>query len=120
MKNFLLAVITFLLGFIIVYGFYYFTTLKKLKKKRSITKKDINVEAKLFIGLNNIDMSTINCYKLNKTLCLFNAIIIALSLVVSTITDVLILKFLIALVFIFVMLYFTYKLYKKERKNLNV
>lgn len=117
----ILYLIEFFGAFLLVFLYYRIFTIKKGGK---LNKEKLPPELSLFIKMNSINMKKISYSKLLKVLSVFNAFAVALTLLVTEITDKIVLKLLIAIPVGALFLYVFYKLlglyYKKKGMTLNV
>ncbi len=111
MEKVAILILKFVGAFALIYLFYYFTTLKQLKKKKKPTKTDLNIEGRLFVNIYQVDFNKISFYKLSRDLSIINAINVGVILLITEITDVFFVKILLAFVLIFLVMFCSYKLY---------
>ncbi len=86
--------------------YYKFIEVKGIKK---YTKKNIPVDLKLLINTQNIDVKKIDYKKLMRIVSIVNAVDIGIVLLITNVTENILLKFLIAMPLIFGFLFLSYK-----------
>lgn len=111
MKMFLILLAQFVVAFLLVYAFYYFTSLRKLKKKKKVGLKDLTIEARLFNNMYKVNTKKLSYYKLTRNISIISAFDIALILLATEVTDSVLLKVVIAFVLIIVVIYLSNKIY---------
>ena len=102
-------ILQFVLAVTLIVLYYKFFELKKYKK---ITQKSMPVDLKVFTRMANVDLKKVNLEKLMKVIIWFNAIDIGLALLVTNITDKILLKILVAIPTVLILLFLTYSLLK--------
>ncbi len=95
----------FIIAFILVYLYY---RIFVLRKKNKFTK--VPMELQLFVNLNNLDIKKLNKRKVMQRLSLLDAFLVAVILLCTEITDLFLLKLLLAFVLIFVLMIAAYKI----------
>lgn len=117
----LVYLIEFIIAFLLIFLYYKIFIIKKDGK---LDKKKLPPELSLFIKMNKINMKKTTYKKLLQVLSVFNALAVALTLLITEITDKIILKLLIAIPVGTLFLYLFYKLlgiyYKKKGMVLDV
>ena len=120
MNSIFYYVIEFLLAFLLVQIYYRLVHNPEKSKK----KEKRPAEVAIFIKLFNIDLKKADYKKLSEKVYFTNAIVVALILLTTEVTNLLLLKALIAIAGIFVYTYLGYKIlgyiYKKKGMTKNV
>ena len=114
MNNLIYMVLQFLIAVTLIVLYYKLFELKRYKK---ITKKSMPVDLKVFTNMANVDHKKVNYNKLMNAIIWFNAIDIGLALLVTNITDKILLKILIAIPTVLVLLFISYSFLKMILKK---
>lgn len=114
MNNYIYMFLQFLLAVVLIICYYKFFELKRYKK---ITDKNMPVDLKVFVTLANVDVKKVDLDKLMNRIIWFNAIDIGLSLLITNITDKIVLKILIAIPVVLILLFISYKILKHSMKK---
>ena len=114
MNNLIYMVLQFLIAVTLIVLYYKLFELKRYKK---ITKKSMPVDLKVFTNMANVDHKKVNYNKLMNAIIWFNAIDIGLALLVTNITDKILLKILIAIPTVLVILFISYSFLKMILKK---
>ena len=114
MNNLIYMILQFLIAVILIVLYYKLFELKRYKK---ITKKSMPVDLKVFTNMANVDHKKVNYNKLMNAIIWFNAIDIGLALLVTNITDKILLKILIAIPTVLVLLFISYSFLKMILKK---
>ncbi len=119
MNRFILCLIEFVLAFTLVYLYHKLFVVKKYEKDKKKGKvksggrNKIPSEILLFLGLTKLDIKDVDDIKLLNTLAIVNSIDVGVVLLLTELTDIVVLKFLIAIVAVLVIIVCSYKLVAK-------
>ena len=114
MNNLIYMVLQFLIAVTLIVLYYNLFELKRYKK---ITKKSMPVDLKVFTNMANVDHKKVNYNKLMNAIIWLNAIDVGLALLVTNITDKILLKILIAIPTVLVLLFISYSFLKMILKK---
>ena len=105
--NILFLLVQFVIAVILVLLYYKFIETRKIKK---YTKDNIPVDLKLFIQMEKVNVRKISYKKLMKLVAVINAIDIGIILLITNVTDHLLLKLVVAIPAVFIVLFASYNL----------
>ncbi len=117
--NFYFLVMQFSIAVVLVLLYYYFF---EFSKSDNYTKKNIPVDLKFFIETQKINVRKIKYKKLIRILAFINAVDVGIVLLITNLVSNLLLKLLIAIPFIFIVLYASYNFagYIFKKKGLTI
>lgn len=114
MNTFIYLLFQFLLAVILIVLYYKLFELKRYKK---ITKNNMPVDLKVVIKMANVDTKKINYNKLMNVIIWINSINIGLALLVTNISNKILIKILIAIPTVLVLLFISYSILKYVLKK---
>lgn len=106
----LFLIVQFLIAVALVLCYYKFVETRSIKK---YTKNNIPVDLKLFIQTQHVNVKKISYKKLMRIVAITNAIDIGIVLLITNITNNIILKFIVAIPAILIVLFLSYRLVGK-------